>query len=161
TRAFDVVLMDVQMPVMDGLAATAAIREREARDPSRRRLPIMALTAFALRGDRERCLAAGMDDYLTKPIKPDDLAAALNRLSGDGGAGAGPRDAGGRRRPERRAQGGRGAREGDGSSDSGAPGVQARLKQDQQIVRADRVARLDVDLDNHGLALRDDVRLQL
>ncbi|TMK31744.1 MAG: response regulator [Actinobacteria bacterium] len=83
TRAFDVVLMDVQMPVMDGLAATAAIREREARDPSRRRLPIMALTAFALRGDRERCLAAGMDDYLTKPIKPDDLAAALNRLSGD------------------------------------------------------------------------------
>src|SRR5262249_21766972 len=79
-QVFDAVLMDVQMPVMDGLAATAAIREREARDPSRRRVPIMAVTAFALRGDRERCLAAGMDDYLTKPIKPDDLAVALNRL---------------------------------------------------------------------------------
>jgi two-component system sensor histidine kinase/response regulator len=83
TQVFDVVLMDVQMPVMDGLAATAAIREREARDPGRRRLPIMALTAFALRGDRERCLAAGMDDYLTKPIKPADLAAALKRLCAD------------------------------------------------------------------------------
>jgi CheY-like chemotaxis protein len=80
---FDVVLMDVQMPVLDGLAATAAIREREARDPSRRRVPIMAVTAFAQRGDRERCLAAGMDDYLTKPIKPDDLAGALNRLFAD------------------------------------------------------------------------------
>jgi len=83
TQVFDVVLMDVQMPVMDGLAATAAIREREARDPGRRRLPIMALTAFALRGDRERCLGAGMDDYLTKPIKPADLAAALKRLCAD------------------------------------------------------------------------------
>jgi PAS domain S-box-containing protein len=82
-QMFDVVLMDVQMPVMDGLAATAAIREREARDPGRRRVPIMAVTAFALRGDREKCLAAGMDDYLTKPIKPDDLAAALNRLFAD------------------------------------------------------------------------------
>jgi CheY-like chemotaxis protein/HPt (histidine-containing phosphotransfer) domain-containing protein len=79
-QVFDAVLMDVQMPVMDGLSATAAIREREARDPSRRRVPIMAVTAFALRGDRERCLAAGMDDYLTKPIKPNDLAVALNRL---------------------------------------------------------------------------------
>jgi PAS domain S-box-containing protein len=82
-QMFDVVLMDVQMPVMDGLAATAAIREREARDHGRRRVPIMAVTAFALRGDREKCLAAGMDDYLTKPIKPDDLAAALNRLFAD------------------------------------------------------------------------------
>src|SRR4029450_11319680 len=83
TQVFDVVLMDVQMPVMDGLAATAAIREREARNPGRRRLPIMALPAFALRGDRERCLAAGMDDYLTKPIKPADLAAAMKRLCAD------------------------------------------------------------------------------
>jgi CheY-like chemotaxis protein len=79
-QMFDVVLMDVQMPVMDGLAATTAIREREARDPGRRRVPIVAVTAFALRGDRDKCLAAGMDDYLTKPIKPDDLGAALNRL---------------------------------------------------------------------------------
>jgi len=82
-QAFDLVLMDVQMPVMDGLAATEAIRRREALHPGRGRLPIMALTAFALGGDRERCLAAGMDDYLTKPIKPAELAAALNRVSGD------------------------------------------------------------------------------
>ena len=81
-QAFDLVLMDVQMPVMDGLAATEAIRRREALRPGRGRLPIMALTAFALGGDRERCLAAGMDDYLTKPIKPAELAAALTRMSG-------------------------------------------------------------------------------
>ena len=80
SRPFDVVLMDVQMPVMDGLAATQAIRQSEARNPGRRRLPIMALTAYAMRGDRERCLAAGMDEYLTKPVKPEELAAALNRL---------------------------------------------------------------------------------
>ena len=89
-QMFDVVLMDVQMPVMDGLVATAAIREREARDPGRRRVPIMAVTAFALRGDREKCLAAGMDDYLTKPIKPEDLAAALNRLFADAQPAAPP-----------------------------------------------------------------------
>ena len=83
TNSFDVALMDVQMPVMDGLAATRAIREREARHPQRRRLPIVALTAYALRGDRERCLAAGMDDYLAKPVNPTDLAAALGRLSHD------------------------------------------------------------------------------
>jgi len=82
-RSFDLVLMDVQMPEMDGLAATAAIREREARNPGRRRLPIMALTAYAMQGDRERCLSAGMDEYLTKPIKPEDLAVALDRIFGD------------------------------------------------------------------------------
>jgi CheY-like chemotaxis protein/HPt (histidine-containing phosphotransfer) domain-containing protein len=86
TRPFDVALMDVQMPVMDGLAATRAIRESEARNPGRRRLPIMALTAYAMRGDRERCLAAGMDDYLTKPVKPEELSAALGRLLGEGQA---------------------------------------------------------------------------
>src|SRR5262249_39287455 len=77
---FDAVLMDVQMPVMDGLAATRAIRESETQKPGRRRIPIMALTAYAMRGDRERCLEAGMDDYLTKPVKPEELSAALNRL---------------------------------------------------------------------------------
>src|SRR5881409_2161266 len=88
SRPFDVVLMDVQMPVMDGLTATRMIRESEARHPGRRRLPIMALTAYAMRGDRERCLAAGMDDHLTKPVKPEELSAALNRLLDDGGATA-------------------------------------------------------------------------
>jgi len=90
SRPFDVALMDVQMPVMDGLAATKAIRESEARNPGRRRLPIMALTAYAMRGDRERCLAAGMDDYLTKPVKPDELSAALSRLLDADGRGATP-----------------------------------------------------------------------
>jgi two-component system sensor histidine kinase/response regulator len=85
THPFDVVLMDVQMPVMDGLAATATIREGEARHPERRRLPIVALTAYALRGDRERCLAAGMDDYLAKPVKPAELEAALDRFFLDDG----------------------------------------------------------------------------
>ena len=83
TRTFDLALMDVQMPVMDGLAATAAIRQLELRHHSRRRLPIIALTAYAMHGDRERCLAAGMDDYLSKPIKREHLTAALSRLSRD------------------------------------------------------------------------------
>jgi PAS domain S-box-containing protein len=77
---FDVVLMDIQMPVMDGFGATAAIRQREAGQPDRPRIPIIALTAYALRADRERGLAAGMDDYLTKPIKPEALTTALKRL---------------------------------------------------------------------------------
>jgi HPt (histidine-containing phosphotransfer) domain-containing protein len=79
----DLVLMDVQMPEMDGFAATAAIREREAAQPGGGRLPIVALTAFAMTGDRARCLAAGMDDYLTKPMRRDQLAAVLTRLAGE------------------------------------------------------------------------------
>lgn len=74
-EAFDVVLMDVQMPDMDGMAATAAIRQREA--ATRKRIPIIALTANAMKEDREKCLAAGMDGYVTKPLRPKDLEEAL------------------------------------------------------------------------------------
>ncbi len=75
---YDLVLMDCQMPGMDGFAATRSIREAEA--GTERHVPIIALTANALEGDRERCLAAGMDDYLTKPIAPDALYGAIARL---------------------------------------------------------------------------------
>jgi CheY-like chemotaxis protein len=75
---FDAVLMDVQMPEMDGFEATAAIREREK--TSGHHLPIIALTAHAMKGDEERCLAAGMDGYVAKPFKTEDLVAAIENL---------------------------------------------------------------------------------
>jgi two-component system sensor histidine kinase/response regulator len=77
-QRFDVALMDVQMPLLDGLAATATIRAQEQTTGTR--LPILALTAYAMKGDAERCLAAGMDGYLAKPIKAAALAAALEGL---------------------------------------------------------------------------------
>src|SRR5262249_30382217 len=75
--SFDVVLMDLQMPVMSGLDATVAIRERER--PPGAHVPIVAMTAHAMAGDRERCLAAGMDGYLSKPVDPQLLFAAVER----------------------------------------------------------------------------------
>jgi CheY-like chemotaxis protein len=78
-ESFDVVLMDVQMPEMDGFEATSAIRERE--QSSGGHLPIIAMTAHAMRGDQERCLAAGMDAYIAKPIRSKDLIALLETFS--------------------------------------------------------------------------------
>ena len=81
SRTFDAIFMDVQMPEMDGLQATGAIRERE-RLSGGRHTPIIAMTAYALTGDRERCLAAGMDDYVSKPIKMEKIRDALERNMG-------------------------------------------------------------------------------
>lgn len=105
---FDVVLMDVQMPVLGGIEAAQAIRAREARrswvmqndwqqdgQGGWKALPIIAMTAHAMEGDRQRCLAAGMDDYITKPIRSADLFAAIARqqqraaVNGDGDGDSG------------------------------------------------------------------------
>ena len=91
-QPFDVVLMDLQMPGMGGLEATAAIREAERGDG--RRLPIVAMTAHAMTGDRERCLAAGMDGYVAKPIRIPDLVAALAQATGQRAAPPPAADAG-------------------------------------------------------------------
>ena len=86
------VLMDCQMPEMDGYTATRHIRQR----PGGSRIPVIAMTAGAIAGDRDRCIDAGMDDYVTKPVKPDELEAALGRWAsvprGAGNGGAARRD---------------------------------------------------------------------
>lgn len=99
---FDVVLMDVQMPVMDGLEATEAIRDWERRRGMEEGVPVIALTAHSLRGDRQRCLRAGMNDYLAKPLELDRLIRMVEsarerawRPNGDGVDGA----------PERKGEG--------------------------------------------------------
>ena len=77
---FHVVLMDVQMPLMDGYTATRKIRKLEDKSStSQTRIPIIAMTAHAMKGDREKCLAAGMDDYITKPIKPETLFPVIEQ----------------------------------------------------------------------------------
>jgi CheY-like chemotaxis protein len=80
-QTYDVVLMDVQMPEMDGLEATRRI---VARWPAGERPRIVAMTANAMQGDREQCLAAGMDDYVTKPIRVDALVQALQQTPARG-----------------------------------------------------------------------------
>ena len=87
TKPYRAILMDCQMPKMDGYAATVELRQRE--DPSRH-IPIIAMTAGALAEDRRRCFAAGMDDYLAKPIEPRELQAALNRWTTGRQPAAGP-----------------------------------------------------------------------
>jgi len=78
-REFDVVLMDIEMPIMDGLEATAAIREIEA--GTGRHTPIVAMTAHAIKGFEQRCREAGMDGYITKPFQPEQLYETVEALS--------------------------------------------------------------------------------
>ncbi len=83
---FDLILMDVQMPGMDGLQTTVAIREHEK--TTGRHIPILAMTAHAMNRDREKCLAAGMDAYLSKPVRATELYEALEELLSDPAPGA-------------------------------------------------------------------------
>jgi CheY-like chemotaxis protein len=89
-EAVDVVLLDVQMPVMDGFAVTAEVRRRES--TSGDHLPIVAVTAHAMAGDRERCIRAGMDGYLRKPIELNELLATITAVMGGSRVSARPGD---------------------------------------------------------------------
>ncbi|KAE8313534.1 CheY-like superfamily [Aspergillus transmontanensis] len=83
-QQYDVILMDVKMPVMDGLESTVQIREYE-RAHGLRHTPIIALTAHAMLGDRERCIATGMDDYLPKPLNQTELMESIHKQAALGG----------------------------------------------------------------------------
>ncbi len=86
---FDIILLDCQMPGMDGYTAVRTLREREARSPVGSRVPVVAVTAHAMEGDHQRCLDAGMDDYLCKPFGIEALASVLARWTGAGRADPG------------------------------------------------------------------------
>ncbi|WP_261343097.1 response regulator [Rosistilla carotiformis] len=79
TKAFDLILMDCQMPIMDGFSATREIRKRQLDGRVTHRCPIIAVTANALKGDRQKCLEAGMDDYLAKPFNPNQLTEIIEQ----------------------------------------------------------------------------------
>jgi CheY-like chemotaxis protein len=76
---YDLILMDIQMRRMNGYEVTAAIRKRE--EKTRRHTPIVAMTAHAMKGDREHCLDAGMDDYLAKPLHPEELFNTIEQIT--------------------------------------------------------------------------------
>ncbi len=77
---YDLILMDIQMPIMDGITASKKIREIEDERNSKNKVKILAVTAYAMENDRQKCLSAGMDEYLTKPFKPDELCDMINKL---------------------------------------------------------------------------------
>lgn len=79
TNFYDLILMDIQMPIMDGISATKNIRDFE-KEKGRNRIKIIAVTAFAMESDKEQCLNAGMDDFLSKPFKPNELLSIINKL---------------------------------------------------------------------------------
>jgi CheY-like chemotaxis protein len=83
-QAYDLVFMDCQMPEMDGLQATREIRQQAAANPGARHIPIVALTANAMSGDREMCLEAGMDDYIAKPVRGEDLKRMVEKWTTPG-----------------------------------------------------------------------------
>jgi two-component system sensor histidine kinase/response regulator len=87
-HTFDAILMDIQMPIMNGFKAAAAIRQKEK--GSGGNIPIIAMTAHVLKEDRERCLEAGMDDYISKPIDPQVVYKVLRRVMEDKGIKKGP-----------------------------------------------------------------------
>ncbi len=80
-QSFDVILMDIQMPEMDGYEATRAIRNRERNKAGTEHIPIIAMTAHAMKGDEERCIEAGMDAYVTKPVRTEALFEAIGNLT--------------------------------------------------------------------------------